>query len=65
MITIPVRTVKNICNLPATTACGSDFKNALKKPQRNFWGFFMVPRDRIELPTRGFSDQVFEILKML
>ena len=25
----------------------------------------MVPRDRIELPTRGFSDQIFEILNML
>ena len=25
----------------------------------------MVPRDRIELPTRGFSDQIFENSKML
>jgi len=25
----------------------------------------MVPRDRIELPTRGFSDQIFENLKIL
>jgi hypothetical protein len=25
----------------------------------------MVPRDRIELPTRGFSDQIFENPKML
>ena len=25
----------------------------------------MVPRDRIELPTRGFSDQLFENSKML
>jgi hypothetical protein len=25
----------------------------------------MVPRDRIELPTRGFSDQIFEDSKML
>jgi hypothetical protein len=24
----------------------------------------MVPRDRIELPTRGFSDQIFENSKM-
>jgi hypothetical protein len=24
----------------------------------------MVPRDRIELPTRGFSDQIVEKLKM-
>jgi hypothetical protein len=24
-----------------------------------------VPRDRIELPTRGFSDQIFENSKML
>jgi len=23
-----------------------------------------VPRDRIELPTRGFSDQIFENSKM-
>ena len=23
----------------------------------------MVPRDRIELPTRGFSDQIFKIQK--
>ena len=27
--------------------------------------FYMVPRDRIELPTRGFSDQIFENLKIL
>jgi hypothetical protein len=26
---------------------------------------FLVPRDRIELPTRGFSDQLFENSKML
>jgi len=25
----------------------------------------MVPRDRIELPARGFSDQIFENSKML
>jgi hypothetical protein len=25
----------------------------------------MVPRDRIELPTRGFSDQIFENSKTL
>jgi hypothetical protein len=25
----------------------------------------MVPWDRIELPTRGFSDQIFENSKML
>jgi hypothetical protein len=25
----------------------------------------MVPRDRIELPTRGFSDQIFENSKIL
>jgi hypothetical protein len=25
----------------------------------------LVPRDRIELPTRGFSDQTFENLKIL
>ena len=26
--------------------------------------YFMVPRDRIELPTRGFSDQICENSKM-
>jgi hypothetical protein len=25
----------------------------------------LVPRDRIELPTRGFSDQIFENSKIL
>jgi len=38
-----------------------------KKRQGNTSGAFqlMVPRDRIELPTRGFSDKIFENPKML
>jgi hypothetical protein len=35
-------------------------KIAIKKPQRNLWSFFGVPRGRTELPTREFSDQIFE-----
>jgi hypothetical protein len=45
--------------LPVTNnACERDLKNEIKKPQRIFWGIYMVPRDRIELPTRGFSGQI-------
>jgi hypothetical protein len=39
--------------------------------EKRIYGYFrkplilLVPRDRIELPTRGFSDQIFENSKML
>ena len=38
-----------------------------KKPslQIGCEGFFMVPRDRIELPTRGFSDTSLEFPNLL
>ena len=38
-----------------------------KKLQRHISGAFqlLVPRDRIELPTQGFLDQIFENPKML
>jgi len=40
---------------------------ALKKAPENYLRrfFILVPRDRIELPTRGFSDQIFENPKIL
>jgi hypothetical protein len=43
------------------------FSDFSKKPSlpKGCEGFFLVPRDRIELPTRGFSDQIFENLKIL
>ena len=41
------------------------YKLQHKKLQRNFSGaFYMVPRDRIELPTQGFSDQFFKNSKV-
>jgi len=29
------------------------------------FSLLLVPRDRIELPTRGFSDQIFENSKIV
>ena len=44
-------------------------KANLKRQRKGYHSFAgypieMVPRDRIELPTRGFSDQIFENPKM-
>jgi hypothetical protein len=36
-----------------------------KAPDAYIGAFLVVPRDRIELPTRGFSDQIFENSKIL
>jgi hypothetical protein len=36
-----------------------------KAPEKILWSFIMVPRDRIELPTRGFSVPVFINSKIL
>jgi hypothetical protein len=56
---------------PQTAHFGAEMKRLRAKRQKRKSSrelplelFILVPRDRIELPTRGFSDQIFENPKM-